>query len=327
MVDSEYANDLKARLAALSPTKRAWLEQRLRTSLKKETIGKSRAEVVQLQVGSGGLPVYFIYAGTVEIELAHAMGAGYSIFGIEIAWPLSWRNAAVKNNAAALPTMEQLVAPFVAALSNHVRSAPCVLAGYSFAGVMAFEAAHQLQRLGGKVEMVMLLDTRGKRPPLLSVVQSKLRKGWEQALNKAGIGVRLRSTWLMFWWILEKGTKRIIRFFRRPSSTLSPITSFADEQHDPVTWELIARLYEKPLNTYDFRRLDSNGFLFRSQGHPGAYDDSLGWKDLFAKGLEIISVTGDHHTMMSESDRLTLARKMTEVLSRYSMREGNTLGV
>jgi non-ribosomal peptide synthetase component F len=54
------------------------------------------------------------------------------------------------------------------------------------------------------------------------------------------------------------------------------------------------------------------------QNDPRAYDDSLGWKDLFAKGLEIISVTGDHHTMMSESHRLTLARKMTEVLNRYS---------
>jgi thioesterase domain-containing protein len=328
MVDTEYANDLKARLTALSPTKRAWLEQRLRAPLKKESIGKSRPEVVQLQVGSGGLPVYFIYAGTVEIELARAMGVGYPIFGIEIPWPLSWRNAAIESNAAALPTMEQLVAPFVAALSNHVRSAPCVLAGYCFAGVMAFEAAHQLQRLGGKVEMVMLLHALGKRPPLLSVARSKLRKGWKQALNKARakrsvnlIGVRLRSTWLMFWWILEKSTKRIIRFFRRPSSNLGPITSCADEQHDPVPWELITRLYEKPLKSYDFRLLDSHGFLFRTsdgQNDPRAYDDSLGWKDLFAKGLEIISVTGDHHTMMSESHRLTLARKMTEVLNRYS---------
>ena len=82
MVDTEYANDLKAQLSALSPTKRAWLEQRLRASLKKGSIGKSQAEVVQLQVGSGRLPVYFIYAGTVEIELAHAMAVGHSIFGI-----------------------------------------------------------------------------------------------------------------------------------------------------------------------------------------------------------------------------------------------------
>jgi thioesterase domain-containing protein len=337
MVDTEYASDLKAQLLALSPTKRAWLEQRLRGTLKKGPIDKSRAEVIQLQVGSGGLPVYFIYAGTVEIGLAHVMGVGHSIFGIEIPWPLSWRRAAVENNTAALPTMEQLVAPFVAALSNHVRSVPCVLAGYSFAGVMAFEAAHQLQRLGGKVEMVMLLDSWGKRPSPFSVAQSKLRKGWKQALNKARaersvnlVGVRLRSAWLMFGWILKRGAERIIRVFRPRNSNLGPITSFADEQHVPVPWEVVSRLYEKPLNFYDFRPLDSHGFLFRvsdGQNDPRAYDDSLGWRDLFAKGFEIVSVTGDHHTVMSESHRLTLARKMNEVLSRYSMREDNTPGI
>ncbi len=223
MVDAEYTNSLKARLAALSPAKRARLEQTLRVSVKTNSIGKSPAEVVQLQVGSGGHPVYFIYAGPAEIELARAMGVGYPIFGIEMLWPLSWRNAAAKNNLAELPTMEQLVARFVAALSDHVGSSPCVLAGYSFAGVMAFEAAHQFQRQGGKVEMVMLLDAwgkrpppgkrpplgkrppQGKRPPLLSEARSKLRKGWERALSKARaerpsnlIGVRLLSTWLFF---------------------------------------------------------------------------------------------------------------------------------
>jgi pimeloyl-ACP methyl ester carboxylesterase len=203
MADAEYTNALKARLAALSPTKRARLEQTLRASLKADSIAENSAEVVQLQVGSGGFPVYFIYAGPAEIELARAMGVGYRIFGIEILWPLSWRNAAAKNNLAKLPTMEQLVTRFVVALSNHVGSSPCVLAGYSFAGVMAFEAAHQFQRQGGKVEMVMLLDAWGKRPPpgkrlplgmrppqgmrppLLSLARRKLRNGWERALSAA----------------------------------------------------------------------------------------------------------------------------------------------
>ena len=110
MIDSENANELKARLSALSPAKRAWLEQRLRKSLKKGPIGE-RAAVVQLQVGSGKLPLYFINAGPIEIRLAQTMGAGHSIFAIEMPWPLSWHDAAANNKAAALPTMEQMVAP------------------------------------------------------------------------------------------------------------------------------------------------------------------------------------------------------------------------
>ena len=130
MVNTNDVDALKSRLSALSPTQRRWLEQRLRASVARVPVRKGCAEVVQLQRGSAELPVYFIYAGPEEISLVQMMGAGCSIFGIELAWPLSWREAARTKNTAALPSMEELVAPFVAALSDHVGSRPCVLAGY-----------------------------------------------------------------------------------------------------------------------------------------------------------------------------------------------------
>jgi thioesterase domain-containing protein len=339
MVYTENSTELKARLSTLSPAKRAWLEQRLHTSLKRGPIRKGPATVVQLQVGSSEPPVYIIYAGPGEISLAQTMGVGRSIFGIEMPWPLSWRDAAVNNNTAALPTMEQLVAPFVAALSAHVGSSPCVLAGHSFGGVMAFEAAHQLQKLGGKVEMVILLDTHGKRQPLVYEAWPKLRHGWKLALDKVqadnrsadSIGFHLRWAWLMFLLISVKGIKRIFRFDRRPVSKLSTITPFVDEQGKPLPLQLVERLYAKAKKYYNFRLLDSYGVLFRvdpDEEYLGAYDESFGWVGLFTKGLEIISVTGDHHTMLwGESHRLTLAREMNEVLSRYSIREDNTPGI
>jgi thioesterase domain-containing protein len=39
------------------------------------------------------------------------------------------------------------------------RSLPCVLVGHSFSGLIAFEAAHQLNQQGGKVEMVIIRCT------------------------------------------------------------------------------------------------------------------------------------------------------------------------
>jgi thioesterase domain-containing protein len=327
MADSENSSELKSRLSALSPAQRAWLEERLRGAAKKGPFRKGPATVVELQAGSVGPPVYFIYAGPGEIELAQAMGAGRSVFGIEMPWPLSWRDAAIKKKIDALPTMEQLVAPFVAALSAHVGTVPCVLAGHSFGGVIAFEAAHQLQRLGGRVEMVILLDTHGKRPPLLSEVWPKLRQGWKLTLDKVraersadSFGSILRRAWLMFLLISVKGTKRIFRFDRRPSSKLNTNTPFTDEQGKPLPLQLVERLYGKAKKYYDFRLLDCRGVLFRvdqDDENLGVYDQSLGWEGLFSKGLEIISVTGDHHTMIwEESHRLTLVRTMTEVLGR-----------
>jgi thioesterase domain-containing protein len=331
MVDTENSAELKARLSALSPTKRAWLERRLHASPKKGPIGKVPATVIQLQAGNNELPIYVIYAGPGEISLAQTMGVGRSIFGIEMPWPSSWRDAAVNNNAAALPTMEQLVAPFVVALSAHVGSSPCVLAGHSFGGVIAFEAAHQLQRMGGKVELVILLDTHGRRPSLLDEVWPKLRHGWKLTFDKVrpdrqagSIGSHLRRAWLMFLLISKKGIKRIFRFDTRPLSKLSAITPFTDEEGKPLPLQLVERLYAKAKQNYEFPLLDSHGALFRvdqDEEYLGAYDESLGWSGLFAKGLEIISVTGDHHTMLWEaSHRVALVKKMSQVLGRVDER-------
>ena len=49
---------------------------------------------------------------------------------------------------SALPTIEQLGALYADVLRAHAGSSPCVIAGYSLGGKIAFEAAHALQRAG-----------------------------------------------------------------------------------------------------------------------------------------------------------------------------------
>src|SRR2546430_2702227 len=85
--------------------------------------------------------------------LAAARADKDTVFGIDVPGPLAWRNAVAANRMSGFPTMEQMAAPYAAALGTHTPSSPCVLAGHSFAGLMAFEVAHQFVRQGGKVEM------------------------------------------------------------------------------------------------------------------------------------------------------------------------------
>jgi thioesterase domain-containing protein len=301
-------NELKARLSALSPAKRTWLEQRLRT----QPTRKGPAAVVQLQAGGDTLPVYFIYAGPEEILLAQTLGSRHTIFGIDIPWPLSWRDAAVNNETAALPTMERLVAPFVAALSAHVGSSPCVLVGYSFAGIMAFEAAHLLQKLGRRVEMVILIDTLSKPPPPPVGAWSRLSKRWAQTLDKVTadqpmnpFACRICAAWLMFWWMCVWPTKRV-RLFKRADTEPDIIantvaasdffTALIDEKGVALPFSLVDRLYRNAKELYDVRPLNCRGVLFRANVETTVQriDSSLGWKGLFTRGLKIVPLTGDH---------------------------------
>jgi thioesterase domain-containing protein len=87
-------------------------------------------------------------------------------------------------------------------------------------------------------------------------------------------------------------------------------------------WPLIERLYDNSLRSYRLRRLDCRGVLFRADRAEDCptvkVDYSLGWADLFGKGLDIVQVTGDHFTMMREHPHdQGLARDMSDALDRH----------
>ena len=146
-------------------------------------IGSEGAIVVQLQGGKVGPPVYLFIGGPDEVRLAQSMGGERLIFGIEVPWRLEWHKATANNQTSILPNLEQLVAPHVEAVIAQTGSSPCVLGGYSFAGLMAFEAAHQLERRGVKIEMVMLLDTWLTLPPRHIRNWNKWQRDWKEVLN------------------------------------------------------------------------------------------------------------------------------------------------
>jgi thioesterase domain-containing protein len=83
------------------------------------------------------------------------------------------------------------------------------------------------------------------------------------------------------------------------------------------------RLYVNMLKSYHPQPLNSRGILFRSEYesdeeryYRGAVNCSLGWNNLFTGGLEIVSVPGNHFSMMRQHNK-PLAQKITQVLKRY----------
>jgi thioesterase domain-containing protein len=206
-----------------------------------------------------------------------------------------------------------------------------VLAGISFGGLMAFEAAHQLNEQGGKVEMVILLDAQAKYPAPHEVAWQKLQKDWKPEPNQRStdrasqtFASRLGGSLSIIQWMLVKEMKQLGRpMLRAITGDLGPLTPRFDDLGVPMHWALVERVYANALRTYRLRRLDCRGVLFRAdlvEERPArALDGSLGWANLFARGLEIIQVPGDHLTMFQQkSNLLTLAREMSNLLNRSS---------
>jgi thioesterase domain-containing protein len=289
-----------------------------------------RPTVVQLKQGGAGTPVYFIGAGLFEFHIAQLMSSQHPVFGVEIAWPAQWRDAAVRGDIHGCPHLPQMVAPYVAALHAHAGATPCVIMGYSFHGSMAFEAAHQLQERGGNVAMVILLDAPAQYPATHRVAMQKLREVWKRAPRSAASGrtspsplSRLQSTGSILRWTVYEVAKSLKgRFLHWAVRDPGKLTIKLDTLGRPLHWQLIERLYAHSLRAYELHPLDCRGAVFRAdraEDCPGGdVDDSLGWSGLFGKGLQIVQLTGDHIAIMRQPPHdQGLARDISDLLDRF----------
>jgi thioesterase domain-containing protein len=286
---------------------------------------RQRPAVVQLRQGTSETPVYFIGAGLYELHTAQLMPPQHSIHAAEIAWPAAWHDAAARNDTDATPVLEDMVVPYVTALRAHAGSAPCVLVGYSFHASMAFEIAHQLLDKGGQVDLVMLLDAPAEYPLPHKIAWKNLRDTLKPGASGSAASIASRlaiSLAIVRWTLAVAGRFLKRRFVESALGDPGELTTKLDTLGRPMHWPLIERLYDNSLRSYRLRRLDCRGVLFRadrSEDCPTAkVDYSLGWANLFGKGLDIIQVTGDHFTMMREHPHdQGLAREMSAALDRH----------
>jgi thioesterase domain-containing protein len=285
---------------------------------------RERPVLVQLRQGNSDTLLYFIGTGLCELHVAQFMPPQHSIFAAEIAWPAAWHDAATRNDTHAMPILEDMVVPYVTALYAHAGVKPCVLVGYSFHASMAFEIAHQILEKGGRVEMVMLLDAPAEYPLPYKIAWKNLRETWMPGTGKRATSIASRfaiSLSIVLWTLAVAGGSIKRRLIENLSRNPGELTTKLDTLGRPMRWPLMKRLYDNSLRSYKLRRLDCRGVLIRADRAEDCpalnADKSLGWRDLFGKGLEIIQATGDHMTMMrGHPHGQNLARLLTDAIAR-----------
>ena len=281
-----------------------------------------QSPVLQLRQGTTATPVYFIGAGLFEFHLAGLITSGQAIYAVEIIWPSEWHDAAIRNDVAACPPLQELVARYTTMIHEHAGQSPCVLIGYSFNGNIAFEAAHQLQALGTKVERVMLLDCPPDYPVWHLAARRNLAQIWNPPAGAAPLSLagKIKTSARVIGWAAVAGAKAVKQaFLWHAMGDPGLLTTKLDTLGRPLHWRLIERLYDHSLRDYRIRPLDSHGVLFRAdraEDCPSPLpDDSLGWSGLFAEGFDIVPTTGDHKSMVEQSPHdQNLARAMSRTL-------------
>ena len=228
--------------------------------------------VIQLRQGGSEVPIYFIGWGLHEFNLVQLIAVDHPIYAVEIPWPAKWHSATARIETGDLPTVDQLAAPYAAAIKAHNHPSRCILAGHSFGGVIAFEVCRQLALLNIQVEMILLFDAAAVYPSSHQVAWAKLKEIWQDkwlvTANDLGAGsatTRFSSSlWIIRWMLADKirnGGRQVANWIMRPPE--EPTTKL-DETGRPITWPRIKYVYDKAMKCYRMSRVDCCGVLFRA---------------------------------------------------------------
>jgi thioesterase domain-containing protein len=291
---------------------------------------KRREPVVSLRDGHAGPPAYFVGAGPAEYRIGQSIGGDHPVYAIELAIDCEKREVTERSRVGTLPTMEQLGARYAAAIDDHAGNSPCVIVGYSFLGKVAFETAHALQRAGGQVALVLLIETtawpelpteRGCAARSLRLIWRNDARGATSRLQK--LPGQIGGSWRVFHWLFWQVANIGGRRWR--SQAAPRLSGLMDGAGLPLEWKLVSQFYRCIRGSFLPRPLRAPGILFRTV-FPGektlpGFDASSGWRGLFADGLEVVELKGDHVSIVRDGPgNSELGRYITYTLDRAAMR-------
>lgn len=271
-----------------------------------ETESPAKGHFVTLSKGTNATPLFCIHGGDGGVlfyrQLAAMMPPELPFHAIE---SLELGNSGAVDSRS----IEETAKAYLRILLAAQPTGPFRLAGYSFGGVVAHEMACQLDRLGHEVEFLGLFDTHNPAAASRNYsLPERLRVFWQQNsdlpfMKRLGL-VRQR-------FFDGIRTNRRIRSEIKAATTSGPAEPYTDLRRVQVREE-----NWRAMQAYQPGPLKGRITLFKTSTvsdkveHPADY----GWSKVAMKGLEIVSVTGEHLTLFAPENVDHLAASLTASL-------------
>ena len=266
------------------------------------------SSVVPLQPRGDRRPLYIVHGVGGNIVnfygLAMRMGAETPIYGIQ--------SQALVARQPALLHLKDMAAHYIKDIRKVQPHGPYDLLGYSFGGTVVLEIAHQLRAAGEQVAMLGMIDAKSKDSELelqrLKPMGDRVTHRLDRfSRNTGSLSPRDRIKY-----IVDKINTRAIRFACMAAARLrmKQVPAFMRSAYD---------INYVAVQNYKPRPYDGKLILFRAseQDDPRAPHD-LGWSNIFAQGVEVHDLTGDHERIFLEPNIDLLARSLREALSTTS---------
>lgn len=280
---------------------------------------KTFSSLVRIQPQGPKRPLFFIHPLGGEVlgyrAMARHLGLDQPFYGL--------RARGLDGLTKPLTDIESMAAEYIEEIMMVQSQGPFLLGGYSSGGIIAFEMAQQLRRLGHEVEFLAILDEEAPR--------DEDHDGWD-----AGLPIRLIRD-LPYWFIdhvMRRTGKEVIADVRRLSrkigkrimrSALKSRTHqvFQDNVFDDIdlanvsehTLRVVEASYEALLK-YRPQKYDGRISLFRTRAEAlfRSHTRDKGWQKLTSNVVEVRLVPGNHPNLLEEQYAPSLAKEISKSL-------------
>jgi amino acid adenylation domain-containing protein len=279
--------------------------------LRKENWKPSWSSLVPLQPGGSKPPLFLIHShGGNVLEyypLANHLDKDQPVYALQA--------RGLDGNIPKNESLEQIASAYLKEIRTLQSEGPYFLGGFCFGGLVALEAAQQLQDAGQKVALVVMIQTTHPGAPAFAPGSSSAKRWWHRTAKRIDLE---RDN------LLQRGFGYFGDRLRRTRDVMQARTQIAFDKKlsngngqktrasMAYILELLGMEHDRAFMNYVPRPYSGDVLLFRaSEQLPGMLADrSLGWKPVIKGHLEIRELPGHQQNILVEPRVMRLAEEL-----------------
>lgn len=273
------------------------------------------ARLIGLHAAGSATPIFCVhpYGGhtTGYIALARHLGPDQPVYGIQA--------RGLQGEAAPLHSIEAMAQDYIGLVKARQPAGPYRLAGHSMGGCIAYEMARRLTQAGETVALLALFDSRAQNASDASLFRNSAygrmaSRGW---VSDDGVllGILFPQLGLDWDWdalraVAPEQHRQLALEAVVQQGLLPPGTTTAQVQQLLD----VTRANDDALRSYRPQPYAGDMLLFLgSEGFAQQFGErDLGWQALVGGRLEITTVPGTHHTIMTGTSAQAMAARMLQ---------------
>jgi amino acid adenylation domain-containing protein len=301
--------NLGKRLPVATIFQNASVEQ-LAAVLRRDVNSAPRSSLVKIKSQGNRRPLFFV----------HAVGGGVFNY-VELANRLSqdrpfyaFQSRGLYDGLAPHTSIRDMATDYLAELREAQPQGPYLLGGWSMGGVVAFEMAHQLEKVGEQVELLTMVDSFNPSAGSWSETiddEALLRDfAFDLGLPPDHLNILINT-------LSGAGTEaqlaHLLELVIRVKALPADI-----EMIDIQRFFNVHKLNSRALQNYIPMAISAPILLLKASEGPKDQDPTEGWGKLAAAGIDLRESPGDHYSIMRAPGVRVLAEQLALYLDKVN---------